>query len=156
MTPQQDSLHKIRQLSRGELSLQARMGYVALLLVSTAMTVIVVSLWSTEPLLPVRTQAAFGAMSVIGIAWMVLSLWALSSRRVLYARDRVIAGGMAVVFTAMFVAGALAAVVIANNPAAYGAAAIGVLMLSLALRAWTSARRRFAQLSAQRDALVRA
>jgi hypothetical protein len=153
MSPQQNSLQKIRKLSGGELSLEARLGYVALLLVAAAMTVVILSLWLTEPFLPARTQVAFGAMTLIGASWMVLSLWALSTRRVLYAKDRVIAGGMAVLFTTVFLAGAVALVVMANHRAAYGAAITGALMVALALRVWMGARRRFTMLSARRAEL---
>lgn len=154
MSPQQTSLQDIRRLAGAELSLKARLGYVALLLVSAAMTVIVLSLWVTEPWLPARTHVAFGAMTLIGASWMLLSLWALSTRRVLFARDRVIAGGMAVSFTSLFLAGAVVAVVMANNAAAYGALITGSLMLAAALRAWSSARRRFTELAARRAALA--
>ena len=47
--------------------MKARLGYVALLLVSSAMTAVIVSLWLTEAYLPLRTHLAFGAMSLIGI-----------------------------------------------------------------------------------------
>lgn len=154
MTPQEISLQNVRRLAGGELSLKARLGYVVLLLVAAAMTVIIVSLWVTEPFLPARTRLAFGAMTVVGVAWMMLASWALATRRMLYARDRVIAGGMAVLFTAVFLAGAVAAVFVTGNAAALGAAFTGVLMLALAVRVWVAARRRFAELSAKRDALA--
>ncbi len=153
MNVRENSLHDIRQLSRGELSLEARLGYVALLLFSSAMTVVIVSLWLTEPFLPARTQVAFGAMSMIGLSWLAFSLWVLSTRRPLFARDRVIAGRMAVAFTALFLAGAGAAVWVSNSAAAYGALITGGAMLLAALVVWSRARRRFEQLSARRAAL---
>jgi hypothetical protein len=154
MNTQMKSLQDVRKLAGAELSLKARLGYVALLLVSTGMTVVILSLWFTEPALPFRTQLAFGAMSVIGLCWSALSLWALSRRRPLFARDRVIAGGMAVAFTSLFLAGGIAAVVMARNPAAYAVLGTGVVMLALAIRVWAGARRRFAELMARRSALV--
>lgn len=150
MTPQMKSLQEVRNLAGAELSLKARMGYVALLLMSTGMTVVIASLWLTEASLPLRTQLAFGAMSLIGVSWVALSIWALSARRPLFARDRVIAGRMAVAFTSLFAAGAVAAVVIAGNAAAYGLLATGALMLGLAIKALVDARRRFARLAARR------
>jgi hypothetical protein len=150
MNPQLDSLQKIHALAGGELSLKARLGYVSLLLVAAAMTVVILSLWLTEPVLPARTHIAFGAMTLIGVSWVVLALWALGTRRVLYARDRVIAGGMAVLFTSLFLAGAATAVVRVHSPAAYGALVTGAVMLACALYVWTAARRRFAALSARR------
>ena len=117
MSPQMKSLHEVRQLADGELSLKARLGYVALLLVASGMTTVILSLWLTEAALPLRTQAAFGVMSLIGASWTAFSAWALATRRPLFARDRVIAGRMAVAFTALFLAGAIAAVIVANNTA---------------------------------------
>ena len=73
MNTQNDSMASIRKLAGGELSMKARLGYVGLLLAATGMTVVVVSLWATEAALPLRTQIAFGVMSVIGLAWAALS-----------------------------------------------------------------------------------
>ena len=154
MSPQMKSLEDVRKLAAGELSLKARLGYVALLLVSTGMTAVIVSLWLTEVALPMRTQWAFGAMTLIGASWAALALWGLGARRPLFARDRVIAGGMAVTFTSVFAAGAIAAVIIANNGAAYGLLATGVVMLGAALKVFAGARRRFAELSARRAVLA--
>lgn len=146
----------ILALASAELSLKARIAYVALMLVSATMTTVVVSLWLTEPSLPARTEVAFGAMSLIGSCWCVLAVWALRSRRPLFARDRLIAGRMSVAFTAVFTAGALAAVVTGASPAAYGALGSGVAMLVAAIAMLVRARRRFAELSARRIELERA
>lgn len=154
MTAQMKSLENVRQLAGAELSLAARLGYVALLLVSTGMTLVIASLWLTEGGLPVRTQIAFGAMCLIGSSWVALSIWALAARRPLFARDRVIAGRMAVAFTALFVAGAIAAVVIANNVAAYAVLATAVAMLAVAARVLIGASRRHEDLLSRRAALA--
>ena len=154
MTAQMKSLQDVRQLACAELSLAARLGYVALLLVATGMTVIIGSLWLTEAGLPLRTQLAFGALCLIGSSWVALSVWALAARRPLFARDRVIAGRMAVAFTAVFVTGAIGAVVIANNVAAYAVLAIGVAMLALAVRVLIGARKRYEALLSRRSALA--
>lgn len=153
MSPQMKSLQDVRRLAGAELSLKARLGYVALLLASTGMTAVIASLWLTETFLPLRAQLAFGVMCLIGVSWSALALWALGARRPLFARDRVIAGGMAVTFTSVFVAGAIAAVIVANNAAAYGALAMGAAMLGVAIKVWVGARRRFAGLAARRSAL---
>ena len=153
MSPQMKSLQDIRQLAGAELSMKARLGYVALLLVSTGMTVVIASLWLTETWLPLRAQLAFGVMCLIGVSWSALALWALGRRRPLFARDRVIAGGMAVAFTSVFVAGALAAVIVARSPAAYGALVTGGVMLAAAIKMLIGARGRHAALAARRTAL---
>jgi hypothetical protein len=155
MNTQKESMAMIQQLARGELSVRARLGYVALLLMASAMTVGVLSLWLTEAYLPLRTQVAFGAMSLIGGSWMALAIWALTTRRVLLARDRVIAGKMSVAFTALFLVGAIGAVLVSGTAAAIGAAATGAVMFAVALRVLSGARRRFAALCARRDALAR-
>jgi len=153
MNLETDSLKKIQALAGAELSVMARLGYVALLLVAAGMTTVVVSLWSTEPSLPLRTQAAFGVMTCIGASWCALAVWALRTRRPLFARDRVIAGGMAVTFTSLFAIAGLAAVIVAGGPAAYGAFATGLVMLLIAIGVWVGARRRFAELAARRASL---
>lgn len=153
MSPQLQSLEQIRNLAGGELSLRARLGYVALLLAAVSMTVVIASLWITEAGLPPRTQWAFGVMMLIGVCWSALAAWALASRRPLYARDRVVAGRMAVSFTSVFVAVSIAAVIKAGNPAALAALGAGVVMLVLAVHVLLNARRRFAALSARRQQL---
>jgi len=147
------SLEHIRRLAQGELSMKARIGYVALLLVAAAMTAMVLSLWLTEPALPARTQAAFGVMSLIGGAWVSFALWALMARRPLFARDAVIAGALSVVFTSMFVTGALVAVIVSGAAAAFGALGTGVVMLAISVWNLASARRRHAALAARRREL---
>jgi hypothetical protein len=148
------SLQDVRKLAGGELSLKARLGYVALLLVSAGMTTVILSLWLTEAVLPLRTQLAFGVMSVIGASWVAFSTWALATRRPLFARDRVIAGRMAVAFTALFLAGAIAAVIVTNNAAAYAVLFTGAVMLAVAIHVLRGARRRFVELMGRRAALA--
>ncbi len=153
MSPQMKSLQSIRRLAGGELSLKSRLGYVALMLVSLVVTAVIASLWVTEPELPLRTQVAFGAMNLIGVSWVGLSIWALAARRPLFARDRVIAGGMAVAFTSLFLAGTFAAAVIVGTDAAYAAMALAATMLTMAIKVNARARRRFGELAARRAQL---
>jgi hypothetical protein len=153
MNTQLRSLEEIRRIAGAELSFKARLGYVALLLVAAAMSAVVGSLWLTEPALPVRTRFAFGTLCIIGVSWMSLATWALASRRPLFARDRLIAGRLAVAFTAVFVTGAVAAVIIARNAAALAVLGTGVVMLVLAVRVLADAHRRFAALAARRREL---
>jgi MFS family permease len=155
MNMQIESMARVQKLARGELSVKARLGYVALLLASSAMTAIIGSLWLTEPYLPLRARLAFGAMSLIGVAWVTLAVWALTTRRVMLARDRVIAGRMSVTFTGLFLAGAIVAVVMTGAVAAFGLAATAIVMFVIALLVLSGARRRFAELAAQREELER-
>jgi hypothetical protein len=150
-----ESMALIRRLAQDEMSVKARLGYVALLLVASAMTVGLVSLWVTETWLPLRAHLAFGGMVVIGFSWTAFSIWALATRRVLLARDRLIAGRMSVAFTALFLAGAIAAVVVSGKAAAYSAAATGAVMFAIALRVLWGARQKFRELSARRAELER-
>jgi hypothetical protein len=156
MMTREHSLESVRALARNELSFKARVGYVALVLAATIMIVVILSLWLTEPTLPVRTQVAFGLMTIIGASWVALASWALGARRLLFARDRVIAGRMAVAFTSLFVVGTGFAVVLGGGAAAFGALGAGLLMLGAAYRALSSARHRFAALAARRAELEQA
>ncbi len=155
MTPQDESLMSIHELVKGETSMKRRMGYVALLLAAAAMTTVTVALWATEPALPLRTHIAFGAMSVIGLSWIALAGWALTTRRVLFARDRVIAGRMAVTFTSVFALGALAMLIATGSAAAAGAFGTGVVMLLAAVVVLQQALRHFTALSTRRSELER-
>lgn len=150
MNTRENSLEAVRALARNELSFKARVGYVALLLAAGAMSVVIISLWSTEPVLPSRTQLAFGLMTVIGVSWVALASWALAARRPLFARDRVIAGRMAVAFTSLFVVGTGIAVAGDGGAAALAALGTGLVMLIFAGLALRSARRRFETLVARR------
>jgi len=154
MTPQLKSLQDIRKLAASELSLKARLGYVALLLVASGGAIGLLALWFTEAHLPARTQIAFGAMTLICVSWVALSAWALTTRRVLLARDRLIGGYMSVAFTALFLAGTIVAVLTTGQAAAFGAAASGGVMFLIALRVLAVARQRFAALSARRAELA--
>src|SRR3954470_12390869 len=126
------SADALRQLVDSELSVTARAGHVGLLLISLTMTVGIVSLWATEPALPVRTRLAFGAMTVIGLSWSAFAVHVLTGRRTLYVRHRIMAGRMAVTFTSVFVAGALAVGYFASMKSAYVAGALGAVMLAVA------------------------
>jgi hypothetical protein len=72
-------------------------------------------------------------MLLIGMSWMAFAIWVLASRRVLLAYHAIVAGRMAVGFTALFLLGALALALGVGNAAAWGAAAAGSAMLALAI-----------------------
>lgn len=154
MSPQMKSLQNVRELVSAELTVASRLGYLVLALVAAMMTVIVVSLWTSEPDLPARTHWAFVAMSVIGISWIGLATWALTTSRILAARDRVIAGWMAVTFTSVFVLGTVLATIISDGKA-WQSLVMGLALLALAVRALLRARRRFTELAARRAELER-
>lgn len=148
------SVDEMQRLIHGELSLPSRLGHTALLLAALAVTVVVASLWLTEPSLPVRTQAAFGGMVAIGLAWVAYAAWVLTRRRVLLAGHRVIAARMAVTFTTVFVLGSAALGIWSTvGRAAFAAAGLGALMLLVAVGMLVSARRRFAELMERRRVL---
>lgn len=140
-------------LADAELSTRARMAHVALLLASLLGTTAIVSLWITEPSLPARTHAAFGALSAIGLSWAAFAAHVLARRRVLYARHRVVAARMATTFTAVFTAGALAVAYASGAAAGYAAATVGGVLVAVAVSLLVRARRRLAWLMERRRAL---
>jgi hypothetical protein len=146
---------ELRQLLEAELSRRSRFGYVALLLASATMTVVIASLWLTEPALPTRAQIAFLVMTVIGVSWSSLAVWVLTTRRILLGRDSVVAGWMAVTFTATFVVGALAIGLTSGGTSPYAAASLGMALFAIAVVVLIRARRRLASLMNRRDALER-
>jgi hypothetical protein len=143
----------LQRLAATELALPPRLGYIVLLLAALMMIGIIGSLWLTEPSLPRRTQAGFAMMLVIGASWVVFALWVLTRRRVLFARQRIVAGRMAVTFTALFTIGAVAVGFATGGAAPYVTAATGLVMLGVALTMLRRAHRTFARLMERRQAL---
>jgi hypothetical protein len=146
---------ELQRLLEVELSMRSRIGHVALFLAAALMTAVVASLWVTEPALPVRTTAAFALMTLIGLSWMAFSGWVLASRRPLFGRDRLVAGRMAVAFTATFTGGSLAVGSVSGGTAPYAAAGMGLVLLASAVALLVRARRDVARLTMRREALER-
>ena len=136
-----------------ELSMPSRLGHVCLLIAASLMTVAIGSLWATEPVLPVRTQWAFGAMVVVGLSWAGFASWVLRRRRPLLAHDRVVAGWMSVAFTSVFVLGALFLALSAGGRGPVAAAASGATLLIAAVVTLVRARQEHDRLSARRAVL---
>jgi hypothetical protein len=135
----------LERLARTELSLGARLVHVALALVASAMTIVVVSLLLTEPALPLRTIVAFGLLGLIGVGWVAYSAWVLTARRVMLARQRVVAGRLAVVFCGTFTGGCVVLAFTTGAPAAWPAMAMSVVMLAHALAARRDGARKAAR-----------
>jgi hypothetical protein len=145
----------MRRLLDAELSVPARLGYVALLLAALMMTAVVLALWLTEPALAVRTQVAFALMIAIGVSWVAFAVRVLTTRRILLARHRIVAARMAVTFTTVFVAGFVTLGFVTGNRAPYAAAALGLVMLTIAASMLRHAHRAFVRLTERRVALER-
>jgi hypothetical protein len=143
----------LRHLLDAELSLKARLAHVALLIVGALGTAGLLSLWLTEPALPARTHAAFAVLVAINVSWTLYALRVLTHRRVLFARHRIIAGHMAVTFTSVFVAGAVAVGVTTGASAAFLAAGLGAVMLVAAVAVLRRAHRAYTRLAERRQAL---
>jgi hypothetical protein len=150
-----ESAAALQRLLDAELSLPSRLGYVALLLVALTMTAVITALWATEPVLPLRAQVGFGLMIAIGLSWIIFAVWALTHRRILFARHQVVAGRMAVTFTTVFMLGTLVVGYSTGRPEAYKATAVGLVLVGLAVAVLVRAKRAFAHLVARRDALAR-
>jgi hypothetical protein len=146
---------ELRRLTRTELSMGARVAHVLLALAASAMTIVVASLWMTEPALPPRTTTAFGLLISIGLGWVTFSIWVLRSRRVLLVRHRVVAGRLSVSFSSVFVLGCLLLAFASPGQAAWSASAMGVAMLVVAVVLWRRAEVAHARLVARRNVLER-
>jgi hypothetical protein len=150
-----ESAAALQRLLDTELSLPSRLGYVALLLAALTMTAVVAALWVTEPVLPLRAQIGFALMVAMGSSWIVFAIWALTHRRILFARHQIVAGRMAVTFTTVFLLGTLVVGYSTGRPEAYKATAVGLVLLGMAVAVLVRARRAFARLVSRRDALAR-
>lgn len=142
---------RFAQLARVELSLGARIGHVLLALAASALTIVVASLWLTEPALPVRTSVSFAVLAIIGLGWTIFSVWVLTARRVMFAHQRVVAGRLAVAFCAAFTAGCVMLGLTTAAEAAWPAAAMGCVLLIVALVIWRRAETSRAALLARRE-----
>jgi hypothetical protein len=145
------SIHDMQAQLARELSLPARLGHTALLVVAASVSALTASLWLTEPALPLRTHIAFGAIVVIGLAWTGFAWWVLANRRVMLANHRVIASWMAVGFTALFLIGA----VILRSRLGNGGVVVSAALLAVAGVNAIVARRRFIRLVERRRSLER-
>ncbi|WP_422058577.1 hypothetical protein [Sphingomonas sp.] len=153
LAPQMDAAAPEVRILSAELSPRPRVAHALLLAAALGGTVVTLSLFITEPDLPLRTRAALAVLSLIGMGWTGYALWVLTQRRVLYARQQVVAGWMAVAFTSVFSLGALAIGIGSGMPVGFVAAAMGVAMIGAALVVLSRARRRLATLTAKRRAL---
>jgi len=146
---------ELRELTALELSRPSRLRHLVLLLAASAMSAIVTALLLTERSLPVRTAIALGVLAIIGVSWMAFAAWVLTRKRVILGRDRLVAGRLAVTFSGVFVIGALAVGFITSTTPPFAAAALGTVMLAVAIAMLTRARRLVARLTKRRDELER-
>jgi hypothetical protein len=153
--PDAVSLTGLGQHADTQLSIGARLGYVALLLVGLASAGAIGSLWLTEPALPLRTQIAFASMVAIGLAWATFAVRVLTSRQTLLARHRVIAARMSVAFTSAYLIGMLILAYARDSAAAWAAAVVGATMLAVALTALIHSQRKWTELMQRRENLAR-
>lgn len=128
------------QTMRG-LALPRRIGYAAAGLAGLCGATLIGMLWATEPgELPARTQVAFAALVLIGVAWAVFAAAALV-RGPLFAVDRVVAAWLAVVFSALATAGMLAiAVTRASAVGVVAAVTVGPALVGVAAATLVRAR----------------
>ena len=153
LAPPMDAAAPEVRIVSAELATAPRVAHALLLAAALGGTAVTLSLFITEPDLPMRTRAAFAVLSLIGMGWATYALWVLTQRRVLYARQQVVAGWMAVTFTSMFTLGAFAIGIGSGELVGFAAAAMGVAMVGAALVLLGRARRRLAALTAKRRVL---
>lgn len=146
---------ELQHLTARLLSPRSRYGHVALLLAALMMCVLLGALLATEPALPGRTQVAFAVMLGIGASWVAYAIWVLRHRAPLLGQHRIVAGRMAVIFTALFLAGGVGTAAATGGAAFQAAAVIGAGMLVVAASVLVQAHRLVARLQAQRQELER-
>jgi len=145
------SIEDMQKRVARELSLGARLGHTALLVVAASVAALMGELWLTEPSLPLRTHIAFGAIVLIGVSWTAYAWWVLTNRRVLLANQRVIASSLATAFSALFLVGA----VILRERVGTGGIVVSTTLFGIACVSLVVARRRFTRLAARRDSLMK-
>jgi hypothetical protein len=148
-----DAIDFARRITSAELSLQSRIAHGVLLAASLAMTMVLVALLLTESDLPLRTSAALTVLAAIGTIWTGYAAWVLTQRRVLFARQRLVAGWLALIFTSIFTAGAFAIGIAADVSAGFAAGGLGLGLVACSGLLLARARRRLAVLLDRRRAL---
>lgn len=153
MIDQDGAIQKGRSVAVAELSRWPRIAHSVLLAAALTGAIMTLSLWLTEPDLPFRTRAAFATLTLIGLTWAGYAAWVLTQRRVLYARQRVLAGWLAVTFTSAFTVAAFTTGVVAGTPVGFAAGTMGLVLVGASLMLLARARRRLATLLARRREL---
>lgn len=149
-------VERLRKLTWAEVSIASRVGYSLLLLVSLAAAGLGAALWITEPDLPARTQTWFAAAIGVALFWTAVAGRALMTRRVLFARHKVLVAWLAVGCSALMTAGAVvAAATGAIGEAAYPAVLVATLMWGGSVGLLVAAKRRMTRLLARRVTLER-
>jgi len=146
------SVEEMQNRVRSELSTGSRLGHTAVGVAGLGMSALALSLLATEPVLPVRTQAAFAVIALGGLAWTAFAVWVLTRRRVLLAEHHVAAATLAAVLSTVFLTGAI----VLRAQAGMLAIGCNAAMLAFAVGWLMRARRRVATLRARSAALDRA
>ncbi|MGK6355366.1 hypothetical protein ACMGDH_09060 [Sphingomonas sp. DT-207] len=153
VTRDAEAVDNARRIAKIELSPRSRITHGALLAAALAMTVILTALLLTEPDLPLRTRIALTVLATIGAVWTGYAAWVFTQRRVLFARQRVIAGWLAVIFTSVFAAGAFAIWITTNAPAGLAAGGLGLALVAVSAMLLARARARLVALTDRRREL---
>lgn len=148
-----DAIDTARRIAAAELSPRSRVAHGVLLAVALAMTMIVAALWLTEPVLPLRARIALAVLTAIGATWTGYATWVLTRRRILFARQRVLAGWLALVFTTIFTAGAFTTGIASGAPAGFAAGILGLGLVTVSAVLLAQARRRLSTLQDRKRAL---
>jgi hypothetical protein len=141
-----------------ETSLRSRIGHLAVGLAGGLGATLIALLWATEPdALPARTQAAFGGLIAVGLAWAAFAGWVLARRRPLYGYDQVLGAWIALTAsTATGVVGVIVTAARGSAAAASAAALAGGTLVAVAVLLLVRAHRRRRGLLRRRDELRRA
>jgi len=152
-----DALHaQLAELTDRTLSRSGRYGHLALTVVATVMAACLAGLLFTEPDMPKHVMVAFSVMFAITSAWAAFGARVLSRRRPLLANREVVAGGMAVAFSALFtIAAALIGILVGGHTMVTSASILGATLTLVAIAVLVRALLRRAELRALRARLER-
>jgi hypothetical protein len=139
-----------RTLSRGE-----RAGHLAMTIFAAVGGLAMVGLLVTETGLPLRTNIAIGVLAVIAASWTIFGLRVLSRSHPLLANREVVAGRMALLFSALFTGGTMAVGLVNAGILVTPATWLGATMTAVAAANLARAQWRRAQLRALRERLER-
>jgi hypothetical protein len=137
----------------GPLSLRRRIVTVVAALGGLVMAVLVGLLWATEPDLPPRTRVAFGAIVVVGLAWVAYGGWVLTRRTPLFALDRVIAAWLGLVACGLLTVPVAVVTIVTDRVEPVAVAVVAVLLAVAGVNLVRARARRAALLRRKRELL---
>ncbi len=145
---------QIQALVRGELSGRSKASHAALLVAALAIAIVVMSVWVTEPPLPMRTHLSFAAVVIIALGWSAHALRVLTHKAILLVPHHVQAARLSMAACVVFLGGCLTAWMLVGGQASVLATLSAGVMTVVSMYNFRRASDRYRALVRRRDELL--